>query len=91
MTIGVCEVTKVFGTFLSPNNGSLPIMLSGEWIGLEGSRDCDQELSFRLEAEVFVVPLRIQLFSDDARGRAAFQAAQEYALQEERLLSPTGP
>ncbi len=64
---------------------------SGDIVSVEITQDRYRALGLRHGAQVFLVPRDLRLFADASNSHAAREAAREWALREERILSPEGP
>ena len=64
---------------------------SGDLVAVEITQERFRELGLHPGAQVFLVPRDLRLFADAGDGHEAREAAREWALREERILSPEGP
>jgi ABC-type sulfate/molybdate transport systems ATPase subunit len=64
---------------------------SGDVVAVEITQDRYRALNLHPGVQVFLVPRDLRLFADSAGGQAEREAAREWALREERILSPEGP
>ena len=64
---------------------------SGDIVAVEIPQDRYRSLNLHPGTEVFLVPRDLRLFADATSGHAEREAAREWALREERNLSPAGP
>jgi len=64
---------------------------SGDVVSVEITQDRYRALGLNPGAQVFLVPRDLRLFADASNSYSAREAAREWALREERNISPTGP